>query len=140
MQCRSKIPSISSIYSRPVNLLFRHTRGYYYALSKSLPFLVFSLIAERAGKIARKLNSSVKEGLPNPCMRSPFLAFFTYMMRKGLRISLVLVSLIHQAQVVQKVNIPIHLRNLYPEDNAIGHFRVSKNLTFKRRLSAKPLL
>jgi len=26
------------------------------------------------------------------------------------------------------------------EDNAIGHFRVPKNLTFKARLSAKPLI
>ena len=54
----TKIHSIRLIYSRPVNLLFRHTIEYYQDLSKTLPFLVFPLIAERAGKTGRKLNAS----------------------------------------------------------------------------------
>ena len=33
----------------------------YQDLSKTLPFLVFPLIAERAGKIGRKLNASLKQ-------------------------------------------------------------------------------
>ena len=59
----TKIHSISLIYSRPVNLLFRHNRKYYHDLSKTLPFLIFPLHvnAERTGKIDRKLNASLKQ-------------------------------------------------------------------------------